>query len=95
MERFSEFTGIGINPFEAISEGTLLATVRPQKAEDVVERIGKAGIDVEIIGEVHSGRGEVTVIEEDGSKKTLEYPEQDPFWLAFYKTLEILQEKKA
>lgn len=95
VDCFSEFTDVNINPFEAISEGTLLATARPGKAENIVEKIRTTGIDSRIIGEVHSGEGNVTLIEKDGSKRKLRYPEQDPFWLAFYKTLEILQEKKA
>lgn len=94
VDRFSEFTDIHVNPYEAISEGTLLATVRPGKAKDVVSHITKAGINARVIGEVLPGGGNVTLIERDGAKRKLHYPKQDPFWLVFYKTLELLQEKK-
>ncbi|NIQ07365.1 MAG: AIR synthase [Candidatus Korarchaeota archaeon] len=93
VKRFSELTGVDINPFEAISEGTLLGTVRPKKAELLVENIRREGIDVWIIGEVTSGGGNVFLKDKRGNKRKIEYPEQDPFWLAFYKTIDVLSQE--
>lgn len=96
VTKFSEFTGVDINPYEAISEGTLLATARPSKAEKIVEEIRKENIEAEIIGEVTSEvkAGTVQVITEEGSKQTIIYPEQDPFWLVFYETIERLSDQE-
>ncbi len=41
-----------INPLRTISEGTLLITVRPEYADDLISQLNKGGIDASIIGEV-------------------------------------------
>ena len=74
----------GIDPYISISEGTLLLTCRPHKAEEVIRRLDEGGITAVIIGEVlPSGRGcEI----QDGDKvEPLVHPRVDPFWQAFGK----------
>ena len=90
---FSEFTGIEIDPFKSISEGTLIITVRPHKAEEVLSKLKQAGIPASIIGEVVSRREGIKIVE-NGQEKSLKYPEQDPFWHAFFKTVKMLSERK-
>jgi len=71
-----------IDPFIAISEGTLLATVRPDKAEDVVSALGDEGIPATVAGEVTPESEGMFVCEKGGTTK-LEYPKVDPFWIRF------------
>lgn len=72
----------GIDPFKAISEGTLLATVRPEKAEDVVNALKKEGIPASAAGEV-TDESEGMHVYEAGRKHKLEHPKVDPFWIKF------------
>ncbi|WP_266075540.1 AIR synthase family protein [Haladaptatus caseinilyticus] len=66
-----------IDPWESISEGTLLLSVAPEDAEVVLSALSAAEIPAADIGEVRDGDG-VTV---DGNR--IEHPEVDPFWGAF------------
>ena len=43
---------VGIDPYTAISEGSLIATVVPGRADAFVEALGGAGIDAAIVGEL-------------------------------------------
>lgn len=90
VKAFSEFTGISVDPFSAISEGTLIATVRPEKARQAVELLRSRGIDAAVIGEVLEGRG-VALVKRSGEEVEVPVPRQDPFWPVFFKTLEILR----
>ena len=78
---------VGIDPLTAISEGTLLATVRPEHAAGVVEALEQAGSVASVIGEiVTADRGMVRL---DGrTERTLEHPRIDPFWAAYGRALE-------
>jgi hydrogenase expression/formation protein HypE len=78
---------VDIDPLTAISEGTLLATVRPEHAAGVVERLEHAGSVASVIGEiVTADRGMVRL---DGrTERTLEHPRVDPFWAAYGRVLE-------
>ncbi len=92
IRAFSDFTGIDIDPYKAISEGTLIITVRPHKADELVLKLKNSGIEAAIVGEVVSKEEGMRLVE-DGSERKLEYPEQDPFWPAFFKTIELLKNK--
>ena len=71
-----------IDPYKAISEGTLLATVNKKKAKDVVKALKDESIPASIAGEVtREGQG-LYIIEKDRKYK-LEYPKIDPFWGKF------------
>lgn len=63
-----------IDPWQAISEGTLLITVEPAGADAVVDALQEEGIPAATVGEVEAGAG-VTF---DG--EPVEAPERDPFW---------------
>jgi hydrogenase expression/formation protein HypE len=75
----------GIDPWSSISEGTLLATVRPEGVDDVLAALEDAGIPAADVGAVTSGSG-VTV---DG--EAIEHPGVDPFWGAFEEYMGKLQ----
>lgn len=72
----------GMDPYSSISEGTLLLTCRPHRANTVVDRLRDTGIDATQIGEVTPAGGGIQVVEH-GRERPLEHPRVDPFWNAF------------
>jgi hydrogenase maturation factor len=72
----------GIDPYSSISEGTLIITCRPHKSDEVVARLGEAGIAATIVGEVVAKEKGITY-RERGKVTALEHPKTDPFWAAF------------
>ena len=74
----------GIDPFTSISEGTLILTCRPHKAQEVVRRLGDKGIPVSMVGEVVDSRQGLRLFEH-GKSRELVHPKVDPFWAAFGK----------
>jgi hydrogenase expression/formation protein HypE len=73
---------VGIDPYTSISEGTLIATVTPGRAESYVGALADEGIDAAIVGEItEASAGHILA---DGSgDRPLEHPGLDPFWGAF------------
>jgi len=75
-----------IDPYKSISEGTLILTCKPHKAEEIVDILNKKGILASIVGEIVDPERGVNIIEK-GRERKLEHPGVDPFWNAFYQTL--------
>jgi hydrogenase maturation factor len=76
-----------IDPYSSISEGTLIVTCRPHKAEEACRRLNDKGIRATIVGEVvEASKG--TRYFEGGSENPLVHPKVDPFWAAFGKAAE-------
>jgi hydrogenase maturation factor len=76
-----------IDPYAAISEGTLIITCREHKAEEVIEALTKKGIASSVVGElVDPSQGMTLVV--GGKERRLEHPKVDPFWNAFYNALQ-------
>ena len=71
-----------IDAFKAISEGTLLATVNKNKAQEVVSALESAGILASIAGVVVPQKEGRWVFEKHRQYK-LEHPKEDPFWAKF------------
>ena len=71
-----------IDPYKAISEGTLLVTVNKKKAKDVVKALNDESIPASIAGEVTQKKQGIVVMEKD-KKYNLEHPKIDPFWGKF------------
>lgn len=71
---------LGIDPFTAISEGTLIATVRSDRARAVVDEITEAGIEVADVGEVIGGEGRVWLTEPGGEVTRIDEAPADPWW---------------
>jgi hydrogenase maturation factor len=92
-EHFSELTGINVDPFKAISEGTLLMTAKPGKADKIVAALESEKIQASIVGDVVPKEEGITVVKKNGEEMKLTHPKEDPFWPAFYKTLEIIGER--
>ena len=77
----------GIDPLISISEGTLLATIKPHAVDKVMSALSARGIDSAIIGEmVDSSQGRWR--ENKGKRVPLQHPQVDPFWAAFGRTAE-------
>jgi hydrogenase maturation factor len=73
---------VGMDPYISISEGTLIATVRPQHADGFLEALRDSDIEAAVVGEVTARADGVTLVE-NGKARPLEHPGVDPFWGAF------------
>jgi hydrogenase expression/formation protein HypE len=73
---------VGIDPYISISEGTLIATVRPDHADGFLGALGRAGVPAALIGDV-TDESFGTVLVDRGTERPLEHPGLDPFWTAF------------
>lgn len=76
-----------IDPYSAISEGTLVAAVDPARTEPILKALEADGIPASIVGELTAPGTGVRVIDEDG-EHPLEHPKVDPFWTRFEEYLE-------
>jgi len=76
----------GMDPYSAISEGTMLVTCRPHKSAEVIARLDAEGISASAVGEVVPQDQGIQVVR-DGREERLEHPRVDPFWNAFAKAL--------
>jgi hydrogenase maturation factor len=75
-----------IDPYTSISEGTLVITCKPFRAQALLAAFSGVGIPAAIIGEVtEKDRGIVLV--EEGGERELVHPRLDPFWAAFGKAM--------
>ncbi|HYT79511.1 MAG TPA: AIR synthase family protein [Actinomycetota bacterium] len=73
---------VGMDPYISISEGTLIATVRPDHTRGYLAALESEGIDAAEVGEV-TPPDQGTVLVVDGKGQPLEHPGLDPFWGAF------------
>ena len=73
---------LGIDPYTSISEGTLIATVRPDHAPGFLGALREEGIEAADVGEITEAEGGAVVVV-DGEERPLEHPGLDPFWEAF------------
>lgn len=73
-----------IDPYSSISEGTLIITCRPHKAQEIVQRLRDQGILSSIVGEIVDAEQGMNYWE-GGKKYQLQHPKVDPFWGAFGK----------
>lgn len=77
----------GIDPYASISEGSLVLTCRPHKADEIVDLLARKGIRSSVVGEMVREEAGMVLVEE-GRERRLEHPIVDPFWRAFYNALE-------
>ena len=73
---------VGIDPYTSISEGTLIATVVPDRAEAYVAALADEGIEAAVVGEILPAAEGRTIVR-DGDREPLRHPGLDPFWGAF------------
>jgi hydrogenase maturation factor len=77
-----------MDPYASISEGTLVATAPGDRADGILAALHARGIQAAIVGEMLPASAGRTVVRPDGTESTLAFPEEDPFWAAFFRTLE-------
>ncbi len=73
----------GIDPWWTLSEGTLIAAVRPAHIAAVLAALAEAGIMAAEVGEAMSGNGRLWLTGPDGGVRKLDAPEPDPYWPAY------------
>ena len=73
----------GIDPPWTLSEGTLIAAVRPAFVAAVRAALTDEGIPAAEVGEVMEGSGRLWLTAADGSVRTIDAPEPDPYWAAY------------
>ncbi|MDV3277355.1 MAG: AIR synthase related protein [Nitrososphaerales archaeon] len=76
----------GIDPLNALSEGTLLITCNPSRADDLLKAMRREGIATYGIGHVTDGNG-LWVSEHGGSARRTK-PRGDGYWKAYRKSVE-------
>jgi hydrogenase maturation factor len=75
-----------IDPFSAISEGTLIITCKKPKTGKLLSCLATKGIPAALIGETCPEEHGITLFEKD-REVPLEHPRIDPFWRAFGQAL--------
>lgn len=75
-----------VSPYSTLSEGTLLLTVKPEKASAVQQALNLKGIKNAIIGKVTDTK-QGKWVKGEGKRKPLEKPTADPYWAAYWKAL--------
>ncbi len=75
----------GMDPYTAISEGTLILACVAEKADLIMRTLRQKGIVAEAVGEMTES-GDPVVLTSDGVDHALEHPRVDPFWEAFART---------
>ena len=73
---------VGIDPYTSISEGTLIATVTPERTEDFVQALDGQGIGAAVVGEITDPSAGRMLIDGE-QERSLVHPGLDPFWGAF------------
>jgi len=76
-----------VDPYVTLSEGTLIITVKPEKAQEVLNSLESNRIKAKIIGKIMD-RQHGRWIRRDGEKKPLKKPTIDPYWEAYWKALQ-------
>ncbi|HEV8335013.1 MAG TPA: AIR synthase family protein [Candidatus Polarisedimenticolia bacterium] len=76
----------GIDPFTSISEGTLIVTCKPYRAQALLAAWSGVSIPAALIGEV-TEKEQGIVLAEGGAESELAHPGVDPFWAAYGEAL--------
>lgn len=80
---------IGLNPYEVISEGTLVLTCAPEKADAMLAAFKGAGIEAAVIGRVVPAGAGRAWVEAGGREEQLLPPAVDRFWEVFFNALAL------
>jgi hydrogenase maturation factor len=76
-----------INPLNALGEGSLVISVRPEKSERVQSSLAKAGIECFRVGELSEPQDGIVMLE-GPSELSIRYPERDTYWDAYWRAVE-------
>jgi len=83
----------GLNPYEIISEGTLVLTAEQQAVDELLHTYTEAGIPAAVIGTVVPKDEGRYWIEPDGQRQALVPPPVDHFWKVFFSALAKVEEE--
>ncbi len=75
-----------IDPLISISEGALILTCPPSNVSLIQEALNKKGIDSWEIGEII--KDQRVIVGKDGSKRILQPVKVDPFWEAYFRSMQ-------
>lgn len=78
-----------LDPYEVISEGTLVLTCSPEKGDEILEVLHEAGLEAAVIGEVVPLEQGRLWIESNGMEKPIVPPGVDRFWDVFFNALAL------
>lgn len=84
-----------LNPYEIISEGTLILTCSPEVVDNVLFELKAGGIDASVIGDIVSAEEGRLLLDANGGHKELVPPETDKFWEVFFNALEIKDDTRS
>jgi hydrogenase expression/formation protein HypE len=73
-----------IDPYSTLSEGTLIITAKPKKAEKVLQALKSKKIRSAVIGKVTDAQ-EGRWVKRNGMREALKKPSGDPYWEAYWK----------
>ncbi len=74
----------GIDPLEAIAEGSLLITAERERSGVILDKLNASDIKASIIGTVLGDQETRIIKRRDGTVAPLKIPAQDPFWPVFF-----------
>jgi hydrogenase maturation factor len=80
----------GIDPLTSISEGTLLIAAAAEKTARILSDLKKGGISAFDVGEITAT--ERLLVRRNGQREELRPVAVDPFWAAYFSTLEATNE---
>jgi hydrogenase maturation factor len=75
-----------INPFNALGEGSLIISTRPEKSTSVQAALRNEQIESFKIGEISDHAG--IIVSDDSGERRLEYPRKDSYWEAYWSALD-------
>lgn len=79
----------GLNPYEVISEGTLVLTCEPEAAGKLIEAFQEHGIESAVCGRVVPLSQGRYWLEKNGAREPLIPPAEDRFWEVYFNALAL------
>ena len=77
----------GLDPYITLSEGTLIITVKPEKAQEVLKSLESNRIKARRIGKI-VGKQHGRWIKRNGERTPLKKPIADPYWEAYWRAIQ-------
>jgi len=78
---------LGIDPLKTISSGTLIISVSPEIADEIVTALKRKDIKGSIVGEVLEKKQKVYIVRKDGTRLNLVKPVKEELWAALKERL--------
>lgn len=87
LEARAACAAFAIDPYSALSEGTLLIAARPDHAPRILEALGSSGIVAVEVGEFVRGPGILWWTEPEGDATRIDIAPSDPYWPAYQRAV--------